>query len=242
MDVGQAGAAGVELAADGFVASAFPDASLSVNPDSSSSAVHRMCEELGMVHVHLRSLRHFATTELLTGRIDIRKAAELLGHANPSLTRASTPTPPRSASARPSTSSAGSAPPAIVNHPGTPCPSSAKGRHAPSHGRLSRTCVTPVVTAHVILTLLCHPRSPAHGPRRPHAAGHGHVLGRKIKRNIKEIEAAMLNNLSNASVESNNAAIGRIRPAARGFHNPESFITMIMLDRAGIAPKIPWAS
>jgi len=36
--------------------------------------------------------------------------------------------------------------------------------------------------------------------------------------------------------------IGRIRSATRGFHEPESFITMIMLDRAGIAPRLPWAS
>jgi len=42
--------------------------------------------------------------------------------------------------------------------------------------------------------------------------------------------------------ESNNAAIGRIRSAARGFHDPESFITMIMLDRAGIGPQLPWAT
>ena len=48
----------------------------------------------------------------------------------------------------------------------------------PPHGRLSRTCVTPHVTLHVTLTSLWRPRSPTHGPRRPHAAGHGHVLGR----------------------------------------------------------------
>ena len=82
----RAAAAGVELAADGFVVSPFPDASRPVNPDSFSSAVHRMCGELGMAHVHLHSLRHFAAAELLAGGIDARNAAELLGHANPSLT------------------------------------------------------------------------------------------------------------------------------------------------------------
>ncbi|MDA8379527.1 MAG: site-specific integrase [Actinomycetota bacterium] len=82
----RAAAAGVELAADGFVVSPFPDASRPVNPDSFSSAVHRMCGELGMAHVHLHSLRHFAATELLAGGIDARNAAEVLGHANPSLT------------------------------------------------------------------------------------------------------------------------------------------------------------
>ena len=53
-----------------------------------------------------------------------------------------------------------------------------EGAPCPPHGRLSRTCVTPHVTPHVTLTSLCRPRSPTHGPRRPHAAGHGHVLGR----------------------------------------------------------------
>jgi exodeoxyribonuclease III len=38
-----------------------------------------------------------------------------------------------------------------------------------------------------------------------------------------------------------NASIGRIRANARGFHTAESFISMIMLDRAGIAPTLPWA-
>jgi integrase len=36
--------------------------------------------------VHLHSLRHFAATEMLAAGIDPRNAAEVLGHANPSLT------------------------------------------------------------------------------------------------------------------------------------------------------------
>jgi integrase len=39
-----------------------------------------------MPHVHLHSLRHFAATEMLAAGIDPRNAAEVLGHANPSLT------------------------------------------------------------------------------------------------------------------------------------------------------------
>jgi transposase len=35
---------------------------------------------------------------------------------------------------------------------------------------------------------------------------------------------------------------GRLRANARGFHDPQSCITMIMLDRAGIAPSLPWPS
>jgi hypothetical protein len=37
--------------------------------------------------------------------------------------------------------------------------------------------------------------------------------------------------LTNGISESNNAAISRIRSAARGFHDPDSFITMITLDK-----------
>jgi integrase len=76
----------VQLAADGFVVSPFPDGSRPVNPDSFSSAVHRLCVDLEMPHVHLHSLRHFAATEMLSAGIDARNAAEVLGHANPSLT------------------------------------------------------------------------------------------------------------------------------------------------------------
>ena len=42
--------------------------------------------------------------------------------------------------------------------------------------------------------------------------------------------------------ESNNASIGRIRANARGFHDADAFITMIMLDRGGIGPELPWAA
>ncbi len=42
--------------------------------------------------------------------------------------------------------------------------------------------------------------------------------------------------------KSNNASIGRLRTNARGFHDPQAFITMVMLDRSGIAPNLPWAT
>jgi transposase len=67
-------------------------------------------------------------------------------------------------------------------------------------------------------------------------------LARTIRRYRASIEATLEWKLTNGISESNNAAIGRIRSAARGFHEPQSFITMIMLDRAGIAPRLPWAS
>jgi transposase len=67
-------------------------------------------------------------------------------------------------------------------------------------------------------------------------------LARTVRHYRASIEATLEWKLTNGISESNNAAIGRIRSAARGFHEPESFITMIMLNRAGIAPRLPWAS
>jgi transposase len=67
-------------------------------------------------------------------------------------------------------------------------------------------------------------------------------LARSIRHYRTSIEATIEWKLTNGISESNNAAIGRIRANARGFHDPEAFITMIMLDRAGIAPELPWTT
>jgi transposase len=67
-------------------------------------------------------------------------------------------------------------------------------------------------------------------------------LARTIRRYRPSIEATIEWRLTNGIAESNNASIGRIRTNARGFHDPEAFITMIMLDRAGLAPDLPWAT
>jgi transposase len=67
-------------------------------------------------------------------------------------------------------------------------------------------------------------------------------LARTIRRYRASIEATIEWKLTNGIAESNNAAIGRLRSAARGFHDPQAFITMIMLDRADLAPKLPWAT
>ena len=66
-------------------------------------------------------------------------------------------------------------------------------------------------------------------------------LARTIRHYRTSLEAAIEWKLNNGISESNNAAIGRIRSAARGFHDPQAFITMIMLDRSGLAPDLPWA-
>ena len=67
-------------------------------------------------------------------------------------------------------------------------------------------------------------------------------LARTIRTYWSSIEATIEWKLTNGIAESNNASIGRIRANARGFHDPEAFITMIMLDRAGLAPDLPWAT
>jgi len=65
-------------------------------------------------------------------------------------------------------------------------------------------------------------------------------LARTIRAYRESIEATIEWKLTNGIAESNNAAIGRIRGAARGFQDPKAFITMIMLERGGLAPALPW--
>jgi transposase len=67
-------------------------------------------------------------------------------------------------------------------------------------------------------------------------------LARTIRTYRTSIEATIQWRLTNGIAESNNASIGRIRTNARGFHDAANFITMILLDRAGIAPELPWTT
>ena len=64
-------------------------------------------------------------------------------------------------------------------------------------------------------------------------------LGRKIKRNIAGIEAAMLNNLSNALVESTTTKLRVLHRMAFGFREPEHLIALALLDRGGYCPPLP---
>ena len=65
-------------------------------------------------------------------------------------------------------------------------------------------------------------------------------LARTIVRYRDSIEATIEWRLTNGIAESNNASIGRLRANARGFHDAQAFITMVMLDRSGLAPTLPW--
>jgi transposase len=67
-------------------------------------------------------------------------------------------------------------------------------------------------------------------------------LARTIRVYRASIQATIEWRFTNGIAESNNAAIGRIRTNARGFHDPEAFITMIMLERAGLGPDLPWTT
>ena len=64
-------------------------------------------------------------------------------------------------------------------------------------------------------------------------------LGRKIKRNIAGIEAAMLHNLSNALIESTNTKLRVLHRMAFGFAKPEHLIALALLDRGGSCPPLP---
>ena len=53
------------------------------------------------------------------------------------------------------------------------------------------------------------------------------------------IEAAMLNNLSNALIESTNTKIRVLHRMAFGFATPEHLIALALLDRGGYCPPLP---
>ena len=67
-------------------------------------------------------------------------------------------------------------------------------------------------------------------------------LARTIRAYRPSIEATIEWKLTNGIAESNNACIGRLRTNARGFHDPQAFIAMIMLDRGGLGPDLPWTT
>ena len=64
-------------------------------------------------------------------------------------------------------------------------------------------------------------------------------LGRKIRKNLPGIEAAMLNKLSNAIVESTNTKLRVLTRMAYGFKDPEHLIALALLDRGGYCPPLP---
>jgi transposase len=64
-------------------------------------------------------------------------------------------------------------------------------------------------------------------------------LGRKIRRHLPGIEAAMISNLSNALIESTNTKLRMLHRMAFGFKEPEHLIALALLDRGGYCPALP---
>ena len=64
-------------------------------------------------------------------------------------------------------------------------------------------------------------------------------LGRKVRRHLPGIEAAMLHNVSNALVESTNTKLRVLHRMAFGFREPEHLIALAYLDRGGYCPPLP---
>ena len=64
-------------------------------------------------------------------------------------------------------------------------------------------------------------------------------LGRKIKKNLAGIEAAMLHHVSNALIESTNTKLRVLHRMAFGFRQPEHLIAFALLDRGGYCPPLP---
>jgi transposase len=64
-------------------------------------------------------------------------------------------------------------------------------------------------------------------------------LGRRIRKNLAGIEAALLHNLSNALVESTNTKLRVLTRMAYGFREPEHLIALALLDRGGYCPSLP---
>jgi transposase len=67
-------------------------------------------------------------------------------------------------------------------------------------------------------------------------------LGRKIRRHLLGIEAAMLQGVSNALIESTNTKLRVLHRMAFGFREPEHLIALALLDRGGYCPPLPGRS
>jgi integrase len=77
---------GVTIDDSSFILSSRPDGVQPVALDSISHQVRKVANEMNMPLIHLHSLRHFAATELLAAGVTANDAAEMLGHADASLT------------------------------------------------------------------------------------------------------------------------------------------------------------
>ncbi len=71
----------VTVKPDGYLFSLMPDASAPLLPETLSGRMMRLTKTTG-IHITLRSLRHYAATQMLTSGIDLRTTAGRLGHGD----------------------------------------------------------------------------------------------------------------------------------------------------------------
>ena len=79
-------AVGTSLHADAYLWSSSPDYLSPVRPGSATSRFTALRNDLGLTHIRLHHLRHFAATVMLAGGVDVRTVAGRLGHSRPTLT------------------------------------------------------------------------------------------------------------------------------------------------------------
>lgn len=77
---------GVHFEEDAFIFSSRPDGSKMVTMGRMTQGFRHVADSLGMPQFHLHSLRHFVATELLAAGLSAKDTAEMLGHADPSIT------------------------------------------------------------------------------------------------------------------------------------------------------------
>ncbi|MFN3217545.1 MAG: tyrosine-type recombinase/integrase [Acidimicrobiales bacterium] len=82
----EAAAVGHLLASDAFIWSQDPAGERPIYPDTISARFAKVRDGLGLGHVQLRHLRHFAATQLLVAGVDVRTVAGRLRHARPAMT------------------------------------------------------------------------------------------------------------------------------------------------------------
>ena len=64
-------------------------------------------------------------------------------------------------------------------------------------------------------------------------------LGKKVRRHLRGIEAALMNAVSNALIESTNTKLRVLHRMAFGFALPEHLVALAYLDRGGYCPPLP---
>ena len=77
---------GSSLDADAYLWSSSPDYLSPLRPGGVTSRFIALRNDVGLTHIRLHHLRHFAATVMLAGGVDVRTVAARLGHSRPTLT------------------------------------------------------------------------------------------------------------------------------------------------------------